>query len=222
MSWMWQSYLKDEHQFVKQLLQSITHSIPSTDYPTVPFHRLPPELFRGEVPSAWRSVWEGSSTRLDVYLKDVTQRVAYLKEISSGKGEAPVQLDRLFRPGWLLSTLRRATARSLQIPLHSLRLHATWGTPEFKASLGVTGIRLEGATFDGHQLQRDQSRSQNVALPKCWLTWAVPEGRQEETLLVPLYADIRREQHLAEIAIPVCQSKDKELWTLASPALYVN
>lgn len=85
-----------------------------------------------------------------------------------------LDLSELFRPDVFLNSLRQHAARDSKISMDSLKLVCSWSGPirGVKFNVKISGLQLEGCTFNGSQLTECQEDSPSVvALPECYIGW---------------------------------------------------
>lgn len=85
-----------------------------------------------------------------------------------------LDLADLLHPETFLSALKQQTARELKVPVDVLTLDCSWKESTSKGrSLRLSGIQLEGAIWDGRQLQICTENSPpTVTIPVLYLAWA--------------------------------------------------
>jgi dynein heavy chain 2 len=86
-----------------------------------------------------------------------------------------INLSELFRPDTFLNALRQQTARATKQPMDTLVLNTSW-SGEVKhgknISIKITGLQLEGCSFDGGRLNESATDSPSVtAFPSCSIAW---------------------------------------------------
>jgi dynein heavy chain 2 len=86
-----------------------------------------------------------------------------------------INLSDLFRPDTFLNALRQQTARETKQPMDTLILNTSW-SGEVKhgknVSIKISGLQLEGCSFDGGRLSESAPDSPSVtAFPPCYIAW---------------------------------------------------
>ena len=86
-----------------------------------------------------------------------------------------INLSELFRPDTFLNALRQQTARTTKQPMDALVLQTSW-SGEVKhgknVSIKITGLQLEGCSFDSGRLTESAPDSPSVsAFPPCYIAW---------------------------------------------------
>ena len=86
-----------------------------------------------------------------------------------------INLSDLFHPDTFLNALRQHTARETKQPMDTLILNASW-SGDVKhgknVSIKISGLQLEGCSFDGGRLCESTPDSPSViAFPSCSIAW---------------------------------------------------
>jgi dynein heavy chain 2 len=86
-----------------------------------------------------------------------------------------INLSDLFRPDTFLNALRQQTARATKQPMDTLVLNTSW-SGEVKhgknISIKITGLQLEGCSFDSGRLSESAPDSPSVtSFPSCYIAW---------------------------------------------------
>jgi dynein heavy chain 2 len=86
-----------------------------------------------------------------------------------------INLSDLFRPDTFLNALRQQTAREIKQPMDKLVLNTSW-SGEVKhgknVSIKISGLQLEGCSFDGGFLSESALDSTSVTgFPPCYIAW---------------------------------------------------
>ena len=113
--------------------------------------------------------------------------------------------------------------------MDQLKLACDWNKP-FQHGLGITGLYIQGAKFDGTRLSEVNSDDPNVSkLPTLFISW-IPKVSCNVTLKnsssmtnyfdVNLYADLSREQLLSVLHLP--HGSKEDTWIMASVAVFLN
>lgn len=128
-----------------------------------------------------------------------------------------VNLSDLFRPDTFLNALRQQTARATKQPMDTLVLSASW-SGEVKhgknISIKITGLQLEGCSFDGGRLSESAPDSPSVTgFPPCYIAWvprvSVPETRATTAYAVRLGRGSARDAR-DDLAARVLQRRPRE------------
>ena len=135
-----------------------------------------------------------------------------------------LDLADLFHPDTFLSALAQQSAREHGVSMSSLHLASSWsrsGVPGAKISIKVSGLQIEGATFDGSRLTENSHDSPSFqAAPVCTLAWVPDQGHQSDNLSVPLYWTRERERLLAMLEVP--SGREEETWLQAGLVLTLS
>ena len=91
-----------------------------------------------------------------------------------------INLSELFRPDTFLNALRQQTARATKQPMDALVLNTSW-SGEVKhgknVSIKITGLQLEGCSFEGGRLTESAPDSPSVtSFPSCYIAWIPQVG----------------------------------------------
>lgn len=97
-----------------------------------------------------------------------------------------INLSELFRPDTFLNALRQQTARATKQPMDALVLNTSW-SGEVKhgknVSIKITGLQLEGCSFEGGRLTESAPDSPSVtSFPSCYIAW-IPQVENSRPLL---------------------------------------
>jgi dynein heavy chain 1 len=133
------------------------------------------DLTKGVVPSQWRKYVVAKSMTLALWMIDFGQRIAQLDKITRESSTTrfelfSVHLGQLFVPGAYLTATRQAIAHRNKTSLESLELRLN--VEDGGATLGafaLEGLRLEGATWNGAQIELNDGSTTN--LDKSSLAW---------------------------------------------------
>lgn len=114
------------------------------------------------------------------YLRAVISKAKAMQQLSSLNRDREIfsqtiNLSDLFRPDTFLNALRQQTARESKQPMDALVLSASW-SGEVKhaktSSMKISGLQLEGCSFDGGRLTESAPDSASVtAFPSCYIAW---------------------------------------------------
>ena len=114
------------------------------------------------------------------YLRAVVSKAKAMQEIAASSRDRDifsqtVNLSDLLRPDTFLNALRQQTARESKVPMDTLVLNTSW-SGEVKhgknVSIKITGLQLEGCSFDGGRLSESAPDAPSVlAFPPCSIAW---------------------------------------------------
>jgi hypothetical protein len=214
-------------------------------------------LMKGELPVEWENLWPGPLEPL-AFIQAATSRVRALKRLLTSHTEEnsligsgrlvglqqefePVSMCSFFSPGAFVSTLRQAAARSAGVSVDTLTLVTAWrpeGLPRAaqqavaEGGVRVSGISLEGATFDGSNLAATAAGAPpRAAIPPVTLVWVLPEIAEQaaentlegrSVLPVPLYLRDDRRIPILQIPMPIRNQALKQDFVIAGTAAFVS
>ncbi|KAM7314227.1 putative cytoplasmic dynein heavy chain, partial [Ixodes scapularis] len=183
------------------------------------------------VPAQWLKRWEGPEEPLP-FLRGVVGRAlavgGWIHKFDAGTLlRDPLELSDLFRPDTFLNALRQQTAREAHVPVDGLHFVTSWKGGIAGATLTVTlsGLQLEGCSFDGSRLAQCRHNSPSVSsVPAClaaWLPKSSPAPYPEAgSILLPLYSGVEREKVVATLSLP-CDG-DRNQWLQCGAALFLK
>ncbi|CAF5147091.1 unnamed protein product [Rotaria magnacalcarata] len=138
-----------------------------------------------------------------------------------------ISLSDLFRPDTFLNALRQQTARETKQPMDTLILNTSW-SGESKhgknVSIKISGLQLEGCSFDGGRLSESAPDSPSVtAFPSCSIAWIPRDAVQQDTreiISLPVYFSAARDKIVTRLNVPCSSDKDK--WLQCGAALFLK
>jgi len=213
-------------------LQSLSRVLSGLDLLTPATQKLAGALLADEVPEAWECLWEGPAAPLP-YCGQVVAKAEAVERLfqlsANGKTlEAELDFGSLFRPRTFLNALRQQCARSLRVPMGTLALATSWGSPSPGPgpAARVRGLNLQGGVFDGRRLAPVAANSPiSNPMPLTTFTFVAVEqagtlagagGSKPGTVAVPLYLSDSREALLTELQLPCAEGAAR--WILAGLA----
>jgi len=114
------------------------------------------------------------------YLRAVVMKAKAMQQITTSTKDRDIfsqtiNLSDLFRSDTFLNALRQQTARETKQPMDTLVLNTSW-SGEVKhgknISVKISGLQLEGCSFDGGRLSESAPDSPSVsAFPPCHIAW---------------------------------------------------
>lgn len=193
---------------------------------------LADSLMRQETPGRWQKMWDGPEDPM-VYVKAIVDKATAVQgwNASLERGKllnSEVNLSDLFNPGTFLGALRQLTAREYSISMDELKFANSWtrgGVAGAKIPVKVSGIKIEGAVFDGVKLTESQWDSPTYsAAPSCTFAW-IPKTsqdhyRQNEAMKLPLYNTNMRDKILTFVQVPSGGEDNK--WLKAGTVLFLD
>ncbi|EEC18129.1 cytoplasmic dynein heavy chain, putative [Ixodes scapularis] len=233
-----ESFLKLEHrsgirlvQEIHATLASLSKVIRGTALLTAEVKEAATALVNHQVPAQWLKRWEGPEEPLP-FLRGVVGRAlavgGWIHKFDAGTLlRDPLELSDLFRPDTFLNALRQQTAREAHVPVDGLHFVTSWKGGIAGATLTVTlsGLQLEGCSFDGSRLAQCRHNSPSVSsVPAClaaWLPKSSPAPYPEAgSILLPLYSGVEREKVVATLSLP-CDG-DRNQWLQCGAALFLK
>ncbi|KAJ1446203.1 dynein heavy chain and region D6 of dynein motor-domain-containing protein [Pelagophyceae sp. CCMP2097] len=194
-------------------------------------------LIGGRVPSAWAKGWQGPE-RPAAWVGGLAAKTAALatwdaRARSGALLQQPLRLTDVFRPSTFLNALRQLTARTAKCSMDELVLVSAWSQARVGAAVSVVadGLLLQGAELRGTDLvEAAPDAAEFVAVPPLALGFAVrdaanPRGAAHGKLVVPVYIDASREQHLVDVEMDIPDGgKDAgpATWILAGVAMFLS
>ncbi|KAJ6654772.1 hypothetical protein lerEdw1_006558 [Lerista edwardsae] len=218
-------------QSVHQSLAALSKVIRGTSLLSSEVQKLASALLNQKCPLTWQSKWEGPEDPLQ-YLRAVVARALAIQNWV-GKAEKQtllsdtLDLSELFHPDTFLNALRQETARVMGCSVDSLKFTASWKGQirEAKLQVKISGLQLEGCSFDGNRLSENQHDSPSVSsvLP-CYMTW-IPQDAHgpyspEDCISLPLYTSAERDCVVTNIDVPCGGNQDQ--WIQCGAALFLK
>uniref|UniRef100_A0A8C6BTL0 Dynein cytoplasmic 2 heavy chain 1 n=1 Tax=Monodon monoceros TaxID=40151 RepID=A0A8C6BTL0_MONMO len=184
-----------------------------------------------QCPLTWQSKWEGPEDPLQ-YLRGLVARALAIQNwVERAENQTlladTLDLSELFHPDTFLNALRQETARAVVCSVDSLKFVASWKgrLQEAKLQIKISGLLLEGCSFDGNRLSENQHDSPSVSsvLP-CFMGW-IPQGAygpysSDECISLPVYTSAERDHVVINIDIPCGGSQDQ--WIQCGAALFLK
>ena len=140
-----------------------------------------------QTPQTWQDRWEGPTDPMQ-YLRAVISKAKAMQQLTSLTRDRElfsqtINLSDLFRPDTFLNAFRQQTARETKQPMDTLVLNTSW-SGEVKHSknnsIKISGLQLEGCSFDGGRLNESAPDSPSVtAFPPCYIAWIPRVNRRE-------------------------------------------
>ncbi|XP_075347137.1 cytoplasmic dynein 2 heavy chain 1 isoform X3 [Mycteria americana] len=218
-------------QSVHQSLASLSKVIRGTSLLSSEVQRLASALLNQKCPLTWQTKWEGPEDPLQ-YLRSLVAR-AFAIQNWVEKAEKQkllsdtLDLSELFHPDTFLNALRQETARVMSCSVDSLKFTASWKgrIQEGKLQVKISGLQLEGCSFDGNRLSENLHDSPSVSsvLP-CYIAW-IPQDAYgpyspEECISLPVYTSVERDRVVTNIDVPCGGNQDQ--WIQCGAALFLK
>ncbi|PNI44695.1 DYNC2H1 isoform 3 [Pan troglodytes] len=218
-------------QSVHQSLAALSKVIRGTTLLSSEVQKLASALLNQKCPLAWQSKWEGPEDPLQ-YLRGLVARALAIQNwVDKAEKQAllseTLDLSELFHPDTFLNALRQETARAVGRSVDSLKFVASWKgrLQEAKLQIKISGLLLEGCSFDGNQLSENQLDSPSVSsvLP-CFMGW-IPQDAcgpysPDECISLPVYTSAERDRVVTNIDVPCGGNQDQ--WIQCGAALFLK
>ncbi|XP_013915709.1 PREDICTED: cytoplasmic dynein 2 heavy chain 1 [Thamnophis sirtalis] len=218
-------------QSIHQSLAALSKVIRGTSLLSSEVQKLASALLNQKCPLTWQSKWEGPEDPLQ-YLRAVVARAHAIQNWVSKAEKQTLLLDtldlsELFHPDTFLNALRQETARVMTCSVDSLKFTASWKGQirEAKLQVQISGLQLEGCSFDGNRLSENQHDSSSVStvLP-CYMAW-IPQNTYgpyspEECISLPVYTSAERDCVVTNIDVPCGGNQDQ--WIQCGAALFLK
>lgn len=189
-------------------------------------------LLTRETPSDWLKVWEGPMDAMSYLQGIVTRAIAIQKWAAKCKTnsilKSPIDLSDLLNPDTFLSAFKQHCARKLGVAMDELVFICAWDRNTVNAgklSCQLTGLQLEGCTFNGVKLVENTAESAPISrVGDCTIAWMSPKdgysNKKSEGLSVPLYYNETRQKLIGCLELPV--QSDNSKWIQAGVALFLK
>ncbi|MEJ1281076.1 hypothetical protein NN561_012023 [Cricetulus griseus] len=218
-------------QSVHQSLAALSKVIRGTTLLSSEVQKLASALLNQKCPLTWQSKWEGPEDPLQ-YLRGLVARALAIQNwVDKAEKQAllsdTLDLSELFHPDTFLNALRQETARAMGCSVDSLKFVASWKgrLPEAKLQIKISGLLLEGCSFDGNRLSENQHDSPSVSsvLP-CFMGWT-PQSTYgpyspDECISLPVYTSAERDRVVTNIDVPCGGNQDQ--WIQCGAALFLK
>uniref|UniRef100_A0A8B9SHL9 Cytoplasmic dynein 2 heavy chain 1 n=1 Tax=Anas platyrhynchos TaxID=8839 RepID=A0A8B9SHL9_ANAPL len=218
-------------QSVHQSLASLSKVIRGTSLLSPEVQKLANALLNQKCPLAWQSKWEGPEDPLQYLRSLVARALAVQNWVEKSKRQKllsdTLDLSELFHPDTFLNALRQETARVMSCSVDSLKFTASWKgrIQEGKLQVKISGLQMEGCSFDGNRLSENLHDSPSVSsvLP-CYMAW-IPQDAYgpyspEECITLPVYTSMERDRVVTNIDVPCGGNQDR--WIQCGAALFLK
>ncbi|KAK2517344.1 Dync2h1 [Columba guinea] len=218
-------------QSVHQSLASLSKVIRGTSLLSSEVQRLASALLNQKCPLTWQTKWEGPEDPLQYLRSLVARALAIQNWVEKAEKQQllsdTLDLSELFHPDTFLNALRQETARVMSCSVDSLKFTASWKgrIQEGKLQVKISGLQLEGCSFDGNRLSENLHDSPSVSsiLP-CYMAW-IPQDAYgpyspEECISLPVYASMERDRVVTNIDVPC--GGNQEQWIQCGAALFLK
>ncbi|KAM4699205.1 cytoplasmic dynein 2 heavy chain 1 [Discoglossus pictus] len=218
-------------QSIHQSLAALSKVIRGTSLLTSEVQKLASALLEQKCPLAWQNKWEGPEEPLQ-YLRGLVARAVAI-QVWVEKAEKQtllsdtLDLSELFHPDTFLNALRQETARAMNCSMDSLKFVASWKgrIQEAKLQVKISGLHLEGCSFDGHRLSENQHDSPSVSMvPSCYMAWIPQQSigtySPDECISLPVYTSAERDRVVTNVDVPCGGNQNK--WIQCGAALFLK
>uniref|UniRef100_A0A8C5PP60 Cytoplasmic dynein 2 heavy chain 1 n=1 Tax=Leptobrachium leishanense TaxID=445787 RepID=A0A8C5PP60_9ANUR len=218
-------------QSVHQSLAALSKVIRGTSLLTSDVQKLASALLDQKCPQAWQSKWEGPEDPLQYLRGLVARTVAIQNWVEKSEKQAllsdNLDLSELFHPDTFLNALRQETAREMNCSMDNLKFVASWKGKirDAKLQVKISGLQLEGCSFDGNSLSENQHDSPSVSVvPSCYMAWISQQSPSmyfpDECISLPVYTSAERDRVVTNIDVPCGRNKNQ--WIQCGAALFLK
>ncbi|XP_075054902.1 cytoplasmic dynein 2 heavy chain 1 [Mixophyes fleayi] len=218
-------------QSIHQSLAALSKVIRGTSLLTSEVQGLASALLEQKCPLAWQNKWEGPEDPLQYLRGLVSRTVAIQNWVEKAEKQTllsdTLDLSELFHPDTFLNALRQETARTMNCSMDNLRFVASWKgrIHEAKLQVKISGLQLEGCSFDGNSLSENEHDSPSVSLvPPCYMAWISQQSTgtysSEECISLPVYTSAERDRVVTNIDVPCGTSQNR--WIQCGAALFLK
>lgn len=179
-----------------------------------------------QVPKAWKSyaVADASATE---WLADLVKRLEQLKVVVSCSSlqEHKLWYGGLFFPEAFLTASRQAVAQKKGVSLEELQPVVMLGGSGGEDAFAMSGLYMEGATWDASKGQLAQTEELAVALPDALLRWVHVESAEykktADFLRVPVYLNTSRSLLITSFALQSPKEVELKVWVQRSVCITI-
>uniref|UniRef100_A0A8D0H431 Cytoplasmic dynein 2 heavy chain 1 n=1 Tax=Sphenodon punctatus TaxID=8508 RepID=A0A8D0H431_SPHPU len=218
-------------QSIHQSLAALSKVIRGTTLLSSEVQSLASALLNQKCPLTWQNKWEGPEDPLQYLRGAVARALAIQNWVNKAEKQTllsdTLDLSELFHPDTFLNALRQETARVMSCSVDNLKFLASWKgrIQEAKLQVEISGLQLEGCSFDGNRLSENQHDSPSVSsVPSCYMAW-IPQNAYgpyspEECISLPVYTSAERDCVVTNIDVPCGGSQDQ--WIQCGAALFLK
>ena len=220
-------------QTIHKSMASLVKVIRGTQLLDEKVSQLADSLMKQETPSKWQKMWDGPEDPM-LYIKTVVAKANAVHQWTSAveKGRLlknDIDMSDLFNPATFLGALRQLTARESGLSMDELKLTNSWsrsGVSSARIPIKITGLRIEGASFDGGKLKENSLDSPTYStVPPCtfaWIPTTSPDAyRSNEAIKLPLYNTNIRDKILTFVQVP-SSGDEIDKWLQAGAVLFLD
>eukprot|EP00931_Biecheleriopsis_adriatica_P034702 TRINITY_DN20021_c0_g5_i1.p1 TRINITY_DN20021_c0_g5~~TRINITY_DN20021_c0_g5_i1.p1 ORF type:complete len:4603 (-),score=1119.02 TRINITY_DN20021_c0_g5_i1:34-13842(-) len=180
------------------------------------------DMTTDQIPKAWRKFAVADITATE-WLADFVKRLEQLQTVvhSSSLPKHKLWYGGLFFPEAFLTASRQAVAQQKAVSLEELNLIVQIGSaPGSDDAFEVTGLYMEGASWDAEKALLAVTDELNVALPPAWLRWVHVDSAEYkkslEFLRVPVYLNSSRSLLISSFGMQSPKEIPNALWVQRS------
>nr|DBA32514.1 TPA: hypothetical protein GDO54_000298 [Pyxicephalus adspersus] len=218
-------------QSIHQSLAALSKVIRGTSLLSSEVQSLASALLEQKCPIAWQNKWEGPEDPLQYLRGLVSRAVAIQNWVEKAEKQTllsdTLDLSELFHPDTFLNALRQETARTMNCSMDNLRFVASWKgrIHDAKLQVKISGLQLEGCSFDGNQLSENQHDFPSVSMvPPCYMAWITQNSHgiyfPEECISLPVYTSAERDRVVTNIDVPCGGNQNR--WIQCGAALFLK
>ncbi|KAM9321467.1 cytoplasmic dynein 2 heavy chain 1 [Gastrophryne carolinensis] len=218
-------------QSIHQSLAALSKVIRGTSLLSSEVQSLASALLEQKCPLSWQSKWEGPEDPLQYLRGLVSRTIAIQSWVEKSEKQTllsdTLDLSELFHPDTFLNALRQETARTMNCSMDNLRFVASWKgrIHDAKLQVKVSGLQLEGCSFDGSRLLENQHDSPSVStVPPCYMAWITQHNvgiySPEECISLPVYTSAERDRVVTNLDVPCGGSQNR--WIQCGAALFLK
>ncbi|KAM8977653.1 cytoplasmic dynein 2 heavy chain 1 [Pelodytes ibericus] len=218
-------------QSIHQSLAALSKVIRGTSLLTSEVQRLASALLDQKCPVTWQSKWEGPEDPLQYLRGLVARAVAIQNWVEKAEKQTllmdTLDLSELFHPDTFLNALRQETARAMDCSMDHLRFVASWKgrIQDAKLQVKISGLHLEGCSFNGSSLSKNQHDSPSVSMvPSCHMAWISQQSLStyspDECISLPVYTSAERDRVVTNIDVPCGRNQNQ--WIQCGAALFLK
>ncbi|XP_069495113.1 cytoplasmic dynein 2 heavy chain 1 isoform X2 [Ambystoma mexicanum] len=218
-------------QSIHQSLAALSKVIRGTSLLSSEVQKLAGALLEQKCPLTWQSKWEGPEEPMQYLRGLVARALAIPNWVAKAEKQKllseTLDLSELFHPDTFLNALRQETAREMHCSMDNLKFVASWRgrITDAKLQVEITGLQLEGCTFDGNRLSENQHDSPSVSsMRSCFVAWILQNANgpysPEECISLPVYTSVERDSVVTNIDVPCGGHQDQ--WIQCGAALFLK
>lgn len=184
-----EAFVKLEYYNVVSLMQQVHRTLGNMSkvirgilVPSEGLVTVADSLLKRETPQEWLKKWEGPLDTMG-YLQGVVTRAIAIQKWKTNSKEGSVlrnsvDLSDLLNPDTFLSAFKQHCARKLGVAMDELVFVCAWDRNTISAgklSCQVTGLLLEGCSFNGAKLVENTADSAPISrVGDCTISWMSP------------------------------------------------